>query len=79
MTRTFSSGAGYLVQEAFEFNFIARACETLGASIQALTGINSGGFSGSGFYGGLLLAIVLALGVYLAHVGAIRHETTKAG
>jgi len=77
-TRTLSNGTGFLVQEAFNFDFVGQSAETIGGNIQKLAGISSSGFTGGGFYGGLLIFVVLFLGIYLAYVGGLKREVSKA-
>lgn len=73
-----SNGSGYLVQEAYSLNFISDAADEIGRNIQSIAGISPSGLSADGFYAGFLLLIILIVGAYVAYVGLIKRETTKA-
>lgn len=73
-----SSGAGYVVQEAFKLDFVSSMAEDVGKNIQTLAGLSKGGISPDGFYAGFLLLVVLAVGIYAAYTGLFRRETSKA-
>lgn len=73
-----SSGTGYVVQEAFELDFVSSMAEDVGKNIQTLAGLSKSGISPDGFYAGFLLLVVLAVGVYAAYTGLFRRETSKA-
>ncbi|EQK22773.1 CD3337/EF1877 family mobilome membrane protein [Clostridioides difficile] len=73
-----SNATGYVVQEAYKLDFINDMADSIGKSIQTLAGVTENGFSTSGFYVGLLLLIILVVGMYVAYVGLIKRETSKA-
>lgn len=73
-----SNATGYLVQQAYKLDFISDTANQIGANIQTLAGVSQNGFSASGFYVGFLLLFVLILGAYVAYVGLIKRETSKA-
>ena len=73
-----SSGTGYVVQEAFELDFVSSMAEDVGKNIQTLAGLSKSGVSANGFYAGFLLLVILAVGVYVAYTGLFRRETSKA-
>ena len=73
-----SNATGYVVQEAYKLNFINDMADSIGKSIQTLAGVTQNGFSTSGFYVGFLLMIILIVGMYVAYVGLIKRETSKA-
>lgn len=73
-----SNATGYVVQEAYKLNFINDTADSIGQSIQTLAGVNANGFASSGFYVGFLLLLVLIVGIYVAYVGLIKRETSKA-
>ncbi len=79
ISRNISNATGYVVQEAFNLDFVSDLSSTVGKSIQTLAGVTkSGGVSKSGLIGGFLLMFVLVLGVYVLYVGLLKRETTKA-
>lgn len=73
-----SNATGFLVQEAYKLDFISQTADAIGKNIQSIAGINEHGFTGSGFYIGFLLLLILVLGVYVAYTGMLKRETTKA-
>lgn len=73
-----SNATGYVVQEAYQLNFISDTADEIGRNIQTLAGVTQSGFSSEGFYVGFLLILVLILGIYVAYTGLFKRETTKA-
>ena len=73
-----SNATGYVVQQAYELDFINDMADSIGQSIQTLAGVNEHGFSTTGFYVGSLLFIILVVGIYVAYTGLIKRETSKA-
>jgi len=72
-----SSATGYVVQEAFNLDFVGRTANQVGQNIQTIAGVTRNGISG-GFYGGFLLMLIVCLGIYVLYTGLLKHETTKA-
>lgn len=73
-----SNATGYVVQEAYKLDFINDMADSIGQSIQTLAGVTENGFSSTGFYVGFLLLIILIVGLYVAYMGLIKRETSKA-
>lgn len=73
-----SNATGYLIQEAYQLDFISDTANAIGKNMQTLAGITAKGFSSSGFYVGFLLIFILILGIYVTYTGLIKRETTKA-
>ena len=73
-----SNATGYVVQQAYNLDFINDMADSIGKSIQTLAGVTEHGFSSSGFYVGFLLIIILIVGVYTAYTGLLKRETSKA-
>ncbi|RHP11664.1 YtxH domain-containing protein [Coprobacillus sp. AF35-8] len=73
-----SNATGYVVQEAYNLDFINDMADSIGKSIQTLAGVTENGFSSTGFYVGFLLLIILVVGLYVAYTGLIKRETSKA-
>ena len=73
-----SNATGYVVQEAYKLNFINDMADSIGQSMQTLAGVTKNGFSTTGFYVGFLLLLILIIGIYVAYVGLIKRETSKA-
>ena len=63
-----SNATGYVVQQAYELDFINDMADSIGQSIQTLAGVNEHGFSTTGFYVGSLLLIILVVGLSLIHI-----------
>ena len=73
-----SNATGYVVQEAYKLDFISDTADAIGKNIQTLAGVTENGFSAQGFYVGFLLILILVVGIYVAYVGLLKRETTKA-
>ena len=73
-----SNATGYVVQEAYKLDFINDMADSIGKSIQTIAGINQNGISNNGFYIGFLLLFILIHGIYVAYIGLVKKETTKA-
>lgn len=73
-----SNATGYVVQEAYQLDFINDMADSIGKGIQTLAGVTSNGFSSAGFYVGFLLMIILIIGIYVAYTGLIKREASKA-
>lgn len=73
-----SNATGYVIQQAYELDFINDMADSIGKSMQTLAGVTENGFSGSGFYVGFLLLLILIIGIYVAYTGLIKRETSKA-
>lgn len=73
-----SNATGYVVQEAYKLDFINDMADSIGKSMQTLAGVTQNGFSSSGFYVGFLLLLILGIGIYVAYVGLLKRETSKA-
>ena len=73
-----SNATGYVVQQAYKLDFINDMADSIGKSIQTLAGVTENGFGSTGFYVGFLLLIILIVGIYVAYMGLIKRETSKA-
>lgn len=73
-----SNGTGYVVQEAYNLDFISDMADTVGKNMQTLAGVSSKGISTEGFYVGFLLLFILIVGIYVAYTGLVKRETSKA-
>jgi hypothetical protein len=73
-----SNATGYLVQEAYSLDFISDTANAIGRNMQTLAGVNRQGFQNEGFYVGFLLILILTIGSYIAYVGLLKRESTKA-
>lgn len=73
-----SYATGYVVEEAYKLNFINDMADSIGKNIQILAGINENGIQNRGYYAGFLLLIILILGIYVAYVGLLKREASKA-
>jgi hypothetical protein len=73
-----SNATGYLIQEAYQLDFVSQTANAIGKNMQTLAGITPNGFSSSGFYVGFLLIFSLILGIYVTYTGLIKRETIKA-
>ena len=73
-----SNAVGYLIQQAYDLDFISGAADTVGANIQLITGISPSGFDTIGLFPGMIALITLLVGVYCVYAACIKHEMTKA-
>ncbi len=73
-----SYATGYIINEAFNLDFISLTADKIGYNMQQIAGIDENGFMESGYYVGFLLLIVLTVGVYTTYTGMIKRQTTKA-
>lgn len=73
-----SNATGYLIKQAYKLDFISDTANQIGENIQILAGISENGFPTSGFYVGFLLLFILIVGAYVAYVGLLKRETSKA-
>lgn len=73
-----SKATGYVVQEAYSLDFIMDMSESIGESIQAIAGVSESGLSTDGFYGGLLLMLVVLVGIYAVYTGMVKRAVTRA-
>lgn len=73
-----ANATGYLVQQAYTLDFISDSANQVGENMQILAGVSHNGFAPSGFYVGFLLLFILIVGTYVAYVGLIKRETSKA-
>lgn len=73
-----SNATGYVIQEAYSLDFITDMSESIGKSIQAIAGVSESGLSADGFYGGLLLMLVVLVGIYAIYTGMIKRAVTRA-
>lgn len=73
-----SNATGYVVEQAYKMDFVDDMADMIGRNIQILAGVNENGVQTSGYYVGFLLLFVLILGIYVAYVGLLKRETSKA-
>lgn len=70
--------AGYVLEQAFNLNFISDAVSGISDNIQKLAGVNQNGFMSSGLFPSLAVLLIMIMGVYLLYVGMIKRENSKA-
>ncbi len=78
LSRLLSSATGSVVSEAYRFDLINEVADAIGENMQRLAGVSASGLSGSGFYPGFLMFVVVILGVYVAYVGLYKREVSRA-
>lgn len=69
---------GYLVQEAFDLDFITSLVSSLATNMQKIGGIDANGLRDTGLFPSYGLLIVVIFGCYVAYVGAIKQQATRA-
>lgn len=73
-----SNAVGYLIQQAYDLDFISSAASEIGKNIQLIAGVSASGFDGTGLFPGMMAIVTLLVGVYCTYAGLIKRETTKA-
>lgn len=75
---TLSWLSGYVMEQAFNLDFISDAVGLISKNIQKLAGVNQNGFMSSGLFPSLAGLLILIMGVYLLYVGMFKRENSKA-
>ena len=73
-----SNAVGYLIQQAYDLDFISSAASEIGKNIQLIAGVSVSGFDSTGLFPGMMAIVTLLVGVYCTYVGLVKCETTKA-
>ena len=73
-----SNAVGYLIQQAYDLDFISSAASAIGKNIQLIAGVSASGFDSTGLFPGMMAIVTLLVGVYCTYVGLVKRETTKA-
>lgn len=73
-----SNAVGYLIQQAYDLDFISSAASAIGKNIQLIAGVSASGLGSTGLFPGMMAIVTLLVGVYCTYVGLVKRETTKA-
>lgn len=73
-----SDAVGYLIQQAYDLDFISSAASEIGKNIQLIAGVSASGFDSTGLFPSMMAIVTLLVGVYCTYVGLIKREMTKA-
>ena len=73
-----SNAVGYLIQQAYDLDFISSAASEIGKNIQLIAGVSASGLDSTGLFQGMMAIVTLLVGVYCTYVGLVKRETTKA-
>ena len=73
-----SNAVGYLIQQAYDLDFISSAASEIGKNIQLIAGVSVSGLDSTGLFPGMMAIVTLLVGVYCTYVGLVKRETTKA-
>ena len=73
-----SNAVGYLIQQAYDLDFISSAASEIGKNIQLIAGVSASGLDRTGLFPGMMAIVTLLVGVYCTYVGLVKRETTKA-
>ena len=73
-----SNAVGYLIQQAYDLDFISSAASAIGKNIQLIAGVSASGLDSTGLFPGMMAIVTLLVGVYCTYAGLIKRETTKA-
>lgn len=69
---------GFVVQEAFDLDFITNLVSSLATNMQRIAGIDGNGLRATGLFPIYGKWLVLIAGCYIAYVGAIKRQATRA-
>lgn len=72
-----SNAVGYLIQQAYDLDFISSAASEIGKNIQLIAGVSASGLDSTGLFPGMMAIVTLLVGVYCTYVGLVKRETTK--
>ncbi len=72
------NATGYVVQEAFKFDFVNIIADEIAKGMQGIFGVNTSGVTNDGLLAGALPLLILVMGIYLMWTGIIKRETTKS-
>lgn len=78
LSRLLSYGTGEIVSEAYSLDLVSSMSDSIGENMQRLAGITPDGFSTKGFYPGFMMLILLTVGAYVAYVGLVKREVSRA-
>lgn len=78
LSRYISFGTGEIVSEAYSLDLVSSMSDSIGENMQRLAGLTEKGFSAKGFYPGFMMLILLTVGAYVAYVGLVKREVSKA-
>ena len=73
-----SNAVGYLIQQAYDLDFISSAASEIGKNVQLIAGVSASGLDSTGLFPGMMAIVTLLVGVYCTYVGLVKRETTKA-
>ena len=73
-----SEGAGFLLAEIFNFDFITNATTHLVSNMQKIAGVSKAGFDKNGLVFYLIPILLIVIAVYTAYVGGIKGQVAKA-
>lgn len=69
---------GFVVQEAFDLDFISSLISSLATNMQRIGGIDANGIRNTGLFPMYGPVIVVIVGCYIAYIGAIKQQATRA-
>lgn len=59
-----SNAVGYLIQQAYDLDFISSAASEIGKNIQLIAGVSASGLDSTGLFPGMMAIVTLLVGVY---------------
>ncbi|EGO8197141.1 type IV secretion system protein [Enterococcus faecalis] len=69
---------GYIVQEAFDLDFITNLVSSVATNMQHIAGIDENGIRATGLFPMYGKWLVLIAGCYIAYVAGVKRQTTRA-
>ena len=78
LNNMFSYFVGWVIDQAYQVDFIGEAIDFLSGNIQAIAGVDAGGFRTSGLFPSLAPYLILCAAVYFVWVGIFKRRAVQA-
>lgn len=78
LTRLFSYFIGFLIEEAYDLDFISSTVDYLAVNLQKLAGVSPSGFRSHGLFPSVLPIAVLVVGIYFFYQAVVKQSFSKA-
>lgn len=78
LNNMFSYFVGWVIHQAYQVDFIGEAIDFLSGNIQAIAGVDAGGFRTSGLFPSLAPYLILCAAVYFVWVGIFKRRAVQA-
>lgn len=78
LNNMFSYFVGWVIDQAYQVDFIGEAIDFLSGNIQAIAGVDAGGFRTTGLFPSLAPYLILCAAVYFVWVGIFKRRAVQA-